>query len=440
MDDEEAIGAVFDCLWVCGMTDEWPRRSRPNPYLPIALQRAAGVPGLTTSEQHASATAAIARFTASAPQVILSWPRQDREQEFRPNRLLLAFDAANPAEVCGPAAATCASIERGTVLEYLDDHLAPAADPALLPHRGTEVLKYQAHCPFRAFAELRLGARKLESPQLGLDRRVRGGLVEVALEEFWNQVRDSVNLSDLLSKRQVADIIDASIDKAFAHHWPEVESAWGERLRGLERQRLRALLENWCEMETDRAPFDVMLDEQQKKIEVQLGPVKMSARIDRVDRVRGGGFVVVDYKSGRTPPNPRDWDSDRPEEPQIPVYVVHQLDQGREVDGLAFAHVSSAKPAWRGYGRTKAVLGLASDNLKRYLNGESFDAHVRRWRPTLERLAGEFAAGEAAVDPKHPPTGSTSTCDRCHLHALCRVAEVSFAATDDEADAGGDDE
>jgi ATP-dependent helicase/DNAse subunit B len=37
----------------------------------------------------------------------------------------------------------------------------------------------------------------------------------------------------------------------------------------------------------------------------------------------------------------------------------------------------------------------------------------------LSRLAREFLAGSAAVDPKHPAT----SCRYCELHALCRIRE-----------------
>jgi ATP-dependent helicase/nuclease subunit B len=41
------------------------------------------------------------------------------------------------------------------------------------------------------------------------------------------------------------------------------------------------------------------------------------------------------------------------------------------------------------------------------------------WRDNLERLAREFLAGEAQVDPL-----SSSSCTYCGLQALCRVGEL----------------
>ena len=42
---------------------------------------------------------------------------------------------------------------------------------------------------------------------------------------------------------------------------------------------------------------------------------------------------------------------------------------------------------------------------------------VGEWRAILEKLAGEFVSGWAAVDPK------PGACDYCHVASLCRIAE-----------------
>src|SRR5256885_1516051 len=41
----ESAGVEFDHLWVTGLTDDaWPLKSSPNPFLPLAQQRKAGIP------------------------------------------------------------------------------------------------------------------------------------------------------------------------------------------------------------------------------------------------------------------------------------------------------------------------------------------------------------------------------------------------------------
>jgi hypothetical protein len=59
--------------------------------------------------------------------------------------------------------------------------------------------------------------------------------------------------------------------------------------------------------------------------------------------------------------------------------------------------------------------------------------NTAHWRAWLERLAGDFAAGRAEVDPKL----AAGTCRYCHLAALCRVEPASLDEAEVEA-ADGD--
>jgi hypothetical protein len=59
-----------------------------------------------------------------------------------------------------------------------------------------------------------------------------------------------------------------------------------------------------------------------------------------------------------------------------------------------------------------------------------WDALQRYWRANLARLAAEFAAGHAVVDP------ARDACRFCHLPMLCRIDELGGVEEPEEA---GDD-
>jgi hypothetical protein len=61
---------------------------------------------------------------------------------------------------------------------------------------------------------------------------------------------------------------------------------------------------------------------------------------------------------------------------------------------------------------------------------DAWQARVRDWRALVERLAGAFAAGQAAVDPK------PKACDFCHVAGLCRVGDSLMAIDDETAEEG----
>src|SRR5258708_26411837 len=85
----ETQGQRFDCLWVASLTDEgWPRDAHPNPFIPVALQKKAGIP-----QARAEASLALDRritdeWQAPAAEVVFSQPTTDEPPDLAPIPLL----------------------------------------------------------------------------------------------------------------------------------------------------------------------------------------------------------------------------------------------------------------------------------------------------------------------------------------------------------------
>src|SRR5439155_20313089 len=151
---------------------------------------------------------------------------------------------------------------------------------------GTRVLADQAMCPFRAFARWRLGAEEMEEPAPGLDARDRGKLLHALMREIWTRVRSHSNLN-----KDLSTVIAQSAATAVK------EMGLEGRFAELERERLARLAREWLEVESRRAPFEVLHVEQQRELNV--AGMKLDSRIDRMDRLVGGdsGHVLIDRKS-----------------------------------------------------------------------------------------------------------------------------------------------
>jgi ATP-dependent helicase/nuclease subunit B len=61
---------------------------------------------------------------------------------------------------------------------------------------------------------------------------------------------------------------------------------------------------------------------------------------------------------------------------------------------------------------------------------------VEEWREVLTKLAEQFAAGDARVQPKSYP----KTCEYCGQRLLCRVVGATLEETEDEGETGGNGE
>ena len=104
--------------------------------------------------------------------------------------------------------------------EILEDHRGPPCGDAEV-RGGTLLFKLQAACPFKAFAELRLGARPPDVPEPGLDAMDRGQLVHRIMERIWEQLRTREELRSM-----AGDALDAMVRQ---HVLSEIRHHLGDR-------------------------------------------------------------------------------------------------------------------------------------------------------------------------------------------------------------------
>jgi len=385
---KDAVGLPFDFLWVSGCTvDAWPRPAKPNPFLPVAMQRGKGIPGSSAAIELESARAAAKELMALAGESIFSYASRDGDRELRKSPLI---DGLAPMHVQRPAEWLAWAAGGQVDLEELVDAQGPAVGKGVKQRGGTRILQLQAACPFRAFVEIRLGSRAMESSEAGLNPRDRGKLLHEVLRLVWNQIQTLARLQQA-TDAELDEMIRGAIRKS---QWSARDTFDREVLK-LEASRLQVLIREWLAEEKKRSPFVVVGQEQKRTVE--FGGLKFEARMDRVDRMPDGRELILDYKTGEVSANA--WEGPRPDEPQLPAYAVSHEET---VGGVAFASVV------RGNMKLEGILPWSKTSVP-----------MEEWRATLVRLASEYAAGNAEVDPKRYP----GTCDYCDVAPVCRVTD-----------------
>jgi probable DNA repair protein len=411
----EAAGGRFDAVWFLRSGDlSWPAATNASPLLPWAMQRELGMPGVDATRDAEQARRVTERVAASAGTVVFSYAKESGDGRQRASQVLegLALEETTGAELLA------AESPRVIVdLEEVEDDVAVAALPDRVIRGGANVLQSQAACGFRAFAEHRLGSTELESVELGMDALERGIVVHSVMEIFWGQVKTQDALREMsLAEREA--VLDAAIGEGLGKIAQLSASDWDDAYVTMQRERLRRLLRPWLAHELARPAFSVKQREE-KASDVQIGPLHLNLRIDRVDETEGGE-LVIDYKTGRAATT--DWLSERPDAPQLPLYAV--MSDAARLGGVAFARLRVGKEmGWKGFVAGDGVL-LKPDKLKT----ESFAAQVDEWREVLTKLAEQFAAGEASVRPKSYP----KTCTHCGQRLLCRVVGAALEETEEE--------
>ncbi len=430
----ESVGLEFDALWVTGLTDDaWPQSPRPNPFLPVALQRKAGIPQASAEASLELDRRITHSWAAAAPEVVLSHGLVDDERALAASPLLAHWPRCELAELEAPAfdglrEALFAAGRVPTAWQEREDRVAPALE-AGAARGGTAILADQAACPFRAFARHRLRAEALDKVEPGLGPSERGQLLHLVMARVWRSLGDQAALAAMDAAQLEALVADAArvaVARMRAEHPGRLEG----RFARLEQERLASAALEWLAIDRGRPPFSVVLREDELAIEA--GGLAFRGRVDRMDRLASGGLAVIDYKTGS--PGVSGWLGDRPDDPQLPLYA---LAAGDDVRAVAFACLKKGEHGFLGLAREEGLLPGVGTVDKHRTAGKlhaSWDELLEAWLQATARLAAEFAAGEARVDPKR----RFASCTHCDFATLCRVDGEAVVADADEA--GADEE
>jgi probable DNA repair protein len=409
----EALGGQYTAMWICGAQQStFPAKRRIEPFLPLPLQKALGLPEMDEQAWHDAATQMLGIWRAESATLMMTYHESDEGLPTKPSCLITERAA------CG---STGSLWGRWHAIQAVEAMPLDVALPVPEGHRtgGTSLIKDQAACPFRALVKHRLRPTSLATAVMGFSSAERGALLHEALFRFWREV-DSQRQLNLLSDESLQSTLDNAIQGALQDLQATCERR-GFSLRArvgpacweLETKYCRQVLLPWLQLEQKReGPFRVAEAEQAHRL--RLGELELSLRPDRVDELEDGRRMVIDYKT-RAPARSQ-WMGARPGEPQLPLYAL--LDN--KIEGIAFASMAEQPPQFVGLGE---ALGLTSQNekpLQLQTKGvaEQWQELVEAWRSSLTALANDFIAGNAQVDPV------SGACRYCNLSSVCRVRQL----------------
>jgi ATP-dependent helicase/nuclease subunit B len=424
----------YDGIWVSGLhSGAIPEHAHFDPLIPVPLQRQAGLIATDAAALVGQAQEALARLCHSSREFIVSAPAHDADLQLTASPLLAPYASRTYAAAPHSGSDLARTIRAARQIElYPHEPGLPWPEALPLP-AGTRAIELQSRCPFRAYAQLRLGADPLEIPVPGITPRERGRLLHRALELLWQRLGGSQGLAVARAAQCLSPAVDACVAQAAGEilqgadpqatddsYTPAADATGLLALRAAaitrEQGRAGRLIHALCEVEATRAAF--VIHELEAAHRLQVGAALINVRIDRVDRLTDGSYAILDYKSGRA--STPDWEVARTTHPQLLVYL---LAAGVPVSTLAVAHLDPKAVVFKGIAdqdsRLPGLKGIAAANWAQQLEV---------WGEQVARLAADFVRGEAAVEPMD------KACDYCHLQAFCRIAELQTPAEFDAGD------
>ncbi len=418
----EAAGLQFSHLWLLSLSEQqWPPSPSPNPLLPYSLQRQLHMPHASAERELHYAKNLTQRFIHSADQIVVSAAMVIDDNPASVSSLFNDYQRKPLSDVLGRSLDNLVpliEIRRrhfeSQSLEPFDAGDAPvlAADETM--KGGSSLLASQSACPFKAFANYRLGLKTLAEPELGLNAADRGSLLHRALELVWQKLKNQQALL-ALNEEQQDSLCHETSQYAVSEIAQRKPSRLGSRYQALETTRLQHLLNAWLQVERNRANFSIESIESRKTFRFE--GLELQTRIDRIDRLDDYSVVIIDYKTGNS--SISRWWGERPDEPQMPLYGMLSNDEETIVGGIAFAQVRVDGCALKGVGAQHLPEPIIAwkDKIKTDAGVIDWPQLQQHWRKVLSALARDFIAGKADVDPKQTP----QSCQYCDLASVCRI-------------------
>ncbi|MBP5858693.1 double-strand break repair protein AddB [Marivibrio halodurans] len=306
----------------------WPMEPEADPWMSRPMRRDFGLPA---QERRIGLAAHDFAQAFAAPRLLLTRASKIDGQPTVPSRwlerLAVVLARAGLSDRLAPNrgwAGRLVDWERALHAESTRRFLEPPAPrpPVAARPRALSVTRVETWLrdPYSIFAERILGLRRLDDIDADFGAAERGSFIHRALELFVERAPPD---RPLPSEEEALSLLLRCGEEAFGPHAldrPEVHAFWWPRYERIARWFLAREIER---RETQGLVASATEIKGRHVIDGPAGPFTLSATADRIDLLHGGGYAIIDYKTG-TPPSARDLKAGYA--PQLPLEAAMAME------------------------------------------------------------------------------------------------------------------
>jgi len=271
-----------DLMILAGLNEgTWPSAPSPDPWLAPPIRAALRLPGL---ERRIGLAAHDFAGALGAAQVIVTRARRDARAPAIASRFWLRLEAMTGGLARAPMLARLARMLDRPAEAIKVDRPAPEPPRDDRPRKlaVTHLDRLKAD-PFAFYANAMLGLSRLDMVDADPSAAWRGTAVHAVFEQWMKQ--DGCDPA-LLRPRA-----ERMLDEIAAH--PVLRALWTPRLLEAIDFTARRVAENAL---AGRVPAVAEIFGK-----AEIAGVELYGKVDRIDRLPGGGLAIIDYKTGKPP-------------------------------------------------------------------------------------------------------------------------------------------
>ena len=398
----EGAGLQFSHCWVMGLNQQkWPPAPTPNPLLPFSLQKMHNMPHASALRELDYAQSLTKQYQHCADHIVMSYAEYNDAGDihWQASHLIQSIPKAQSNEIIDTPS-------NKDVLQRSHWDVVPCHQgPALVQEKnksvplvgGSAIFKAMVENPFDAFAQYRLSAKTMDAPVSGFSAKQKGTIMHQSLASIWQHLTSQNNLLKMVDE-DLEQLVKASVTQ-FVVAQQKTRGLYRQKKLGeLEINRQTDLILRWLTFEKKRPAFTVTGIEESLQLTIQGTVINM--RIDRIDQLDDGSFLIIDYKTGNTTLSA--WKADEPSDPQLPLYL---LALENDISGIAFAQINVKACTMKGlhngeHGSTELKNFQAIGDNRINLPTTWAEAK-QHWQTTLETLLSRYIDGDCTITLKN---------------------------------------
>jgi ATP-dependent helicase/nuclease subunit B len=395
----------------------WPPDPRPDPWLSRPMRHALG---LDLPERRISLSAHDFAQALGAPELVLAYPARLGGAPTVPSRFVQRLAAVagetgwNRVRANGTKyLAWARALDQPGKVKRID-RPAPKPPRAARPTAlSVTDIESWLRDPYSIYAKHVLKLREFDPVDSPLGAADRGIVMHGALSEFTRTYAAALPADPARALIEIGARHFAALED-----YPEAQAFWWPRF-----QRIARWFAGWEAQRRGR--ISAIKAEIDGKIEIPLGErvFTLRARADRIEELAGGGYAILDYKTGQVP-----------SETQVRIGISPQLTLEAAIlrRGGFPGFTAGASVAELVYVSLKGGEQIGDGRPIKFKNGDA-DFHAER---ALSKLAAVAARFEDEQQPYLPLVLSMWKSRYGSYDHLARVKEWSVGR-DEQGDAGG---